>query len=108
MEILSNDYFEDQEFNDLSLIGEKLESKIFQNCTFKNCDFSKSNFAHSVFAQCEFDSCNFSLVSLWETQLNGVIFNECKILGINFTQMNDLVVALILKTHLFPNVTFPI
>lgn len=93
MDILTEDYFEDSVFNDLKAAA-KLVAKSFYNCTFKNCDFNEADFSDTLFSECIFISSNLSLALLKNTKLQDVRFEDCKILGVDFTVVNPLIIEI--------------
>jgi fluoroquinolone resistance protein len=80
---------DDKIFENESYAGTTVSNKEFNSCTFKKCDFSNSNFSNNKFIDCVFDGCNLSVIKLSKTTLSSVIFKNCKILGVNFTDCND-------------------
>ena len=81
--------YENKRFHDTPLeIGE------YENCTFKNCDFSDSTLSEINFLDCEFQECNLSLTNLLKTSFGGIIFKNCKLLGLHFEECNDLMIIL--------------
>src|ERR1700761_156622 len=81
--------YDEQTFEDVSYAGQVNQRWDFQDCQFKGCNFSDSEFANSKFVDCVFDGCNLSMMRLQGTTLNGVVFKNCKIMGVNFSQCQD-------------------
>jgi uncharacterized protein YjbI with pentapeptide repeats len=63
--------------------------RTFEDCQFINCDFSYANLSHITFINCVMDTCNLSLIKLTGTGLQGVIFKDCKITGVNFGESSS-------------------
>ena len=82
--------YEDKAFEGLDYAEKTVTGKEFQSCTFKKCDFSNSNFAGNKFVDCVFDGCNLSMMHLQNSFLNNVEFYNCKILGVNFSECQNL------------------
>jgi len=67
---------------------EELFSAEYENCVFQECDFSAFNFKGYKFIDCSFESCNLSLMNVSQCSLQTVRFQECKMVGILFEQVN--------------------
>jgi len=80
---------EDKVFEKISFTAQEIRNREFLRCRFKNCDFSGSNFSYNHFSDCEFEACNISLLKLVGTSLCNVIFRDCKLLGVNFSESED-------------------
>jgi uncharacterized protein YjbI with pentapeptide repeats len=63
--------------------------RTFEDCQFINCDLSYANLSHITFINCTIDSCNLSLIKVLETGLQGVVFKDCKITGVNFAESSN-------------------
>lgn len=81
---LSNEYF-DQNFKNLVCDNTKLLNKTFDECSFDNCNFSETSFKNCKFRHCQFTNCNLSLIDIKNSSWLNVVFNECKIIGVNWT-----------------------
>lgn len=57
----------------------------FYKCVFRESSFQGQRFSECVFDDCEFHCCNLSLVELAGTVLTGVVFRDCKLLGLNWS-----------------------
>ena len=79
---------EDQTIKNLS--GIELESTEFLNCVFENLDFSSQSFKDSRFIECNFKKCNCSNITVMNSSLRDVEFDECKLLGINWSCVNTV------------------
>ncbi|MDB5236143.1 MAG: hypothetical protein JWR44_3136 [Hymenobacter sp.] len=62
----------------------------FDEFRFVNCDFTGADFSHVRFTDCLFERCNLSAVRLAGTALQNVAFDECKLLGLQFTACRDM------------------
>ncbi|WP_052732485.1 pentapeptide repeat-containing protein [Hymenobacter terrenus] len=62
----------------------------FEEYRFVNCDFSEANLSALRFANCLFERCNLSSARLAGTALQNVAFEECKLLGLQFTACRDM------------------
>jgi fluoroquinolone resistance protein len=86
---MEEQFHEDKTFEKISYLEKVVNNRVFERCVFKQCDLSKSNFSNCRFIDCTFLACNLSMLKLRDSTLSGVIFKECKLLGINFTECAD-------------------
>jgi len=87
MEFIVN---EDKVFEGLDYAGKAAAGREFQSCIFKKCDFSNGNLTGNKFVDCVFDGCNLSMLHLQNSFLNNIEFYNCKILGVNFSECQNL------------------
>ena len=66
----------------------------YENCKFINCNFYGGDISHTTFRECTFDSCDFSLAKLKNTALNDIHFKGCKLLGVQFEEVNPFLLSL--------------
>ena len=82
----STDHFE-QTFHSLKAAQLPLQGVTFEACQFVDCDFS-ANVWHSVRLQeCQFTRCNLGLWQLPYSELASVQFDDCKLLGVDWTRV---------------------
>ena len=62
----------------------------FDEFRFVNCDFNGADLSRLRFTDCLFERCNLSSASLAGTALQNVAFDECKLLGMQFTACRDM------------------
>ncbi|MDF1880773.1 pentapeptide repeat-containing protein [Sulfurimonas sp. MAG313] len=74
-----------EEFKGISLEGKKINKAEFETCTFISCDFSETFFSSCRFIECKFINCNLSLMKLTSTKISDVVFDSCKMIGIDWT-----------------------
>ena len=79
-------YFE-QSFDTLDIAEQGLDGVEFEQCVFYRCNFSKVNFSRCKFIECRFVECNLSLARLGFSVFDSAEFDECKLLGIDWTQV---------------------
>ncbi len=84
-------------FENITYAEKLINGREFHDCIFKKCDFSNSEFSNSKFVDCIFDGCNLSMMKLGGTALNNAIFKHCKILGVNFSQCQDFLFAVMFE-----------
>lgn len=70
-----------------------LPEATYDSCIFESCNFSGSDLSGSRFVECEFRNCDLSMVKMGATVLNDVRFNRCKMLGLRFSDCNELLFA---------------
>jgi uncharacterized protein YjbI with pentapeptide repeats len=58
----------------------------FEACDFIECNFTATRFKKCRFIECTFTRCNLSLVQVSQSQFTDVIFNECKLVGVDWTR----------------------
>lgn len=80
---------EDKTFEKVVYAETKVSGTEFQNCTFLKCDFSNAEFLNNRFVDCTFEASNLSMMKLGGSTLNNIVFKECKIIGVNFSECDD-------------------
>ena len=75
-----------EEFRDLDLSTAAIVSKEFEECIFVNCDFSDAQLRHCIFEDCRFLKCNLSVMKVDGCRFSGVVFEESKLSGIDWTK----------------------
>ncbi len=80
-----NEYFS-QNFTDLNLSSNEISYKEFDSCTFKACDFSEVVFKKCKFIDCSFINCNLSIMKIEYSKFLDVVFDGCKMIGIDWTR----------------------
>ncbi|WP_261817770.1 pentapeptide repeat-containing protein [Vibrio gallicus] len=85
MPVASNQQYYNQVFKNQELVGEQLQSTEFEECTFTDCNFSETTFKNCRFISCEFNGCNLSLLRLTNSRLTDIHFQQCKLVGVDWT-----------------------
>ena len=62
----------------------------FEGYHFINCEFGEADLSRLRFTDCLFERCNLSAAKLAGTALQNVAFDECKLLGLQFTACRDM------------------
>jgi len=75
-----------QSFTVLNLSGKEVYSKEFDSCTFKECDFTNALLNQCKFIDCHFVKCNLSVVSIKGSKFLEVDFDDCKVIGVDWTK----------------------
>ncbi len=81
----SDDHYE-QTFRGLKAAGEPLNRVRIESCQFIDCDFSASVWRSVVLQECQFIRCNLGLWQLPYSELASVQFEDCKLLGVDWTR----------------------
>jgi len=88
-DILTDEYYDGARFHSIDFTEDKLADRSFEKCTFISCHFREIPLNRTVFCSCVFIECEIVLTKLNAITLNGVEFQSCKIMGVNFTDCND-------------------
>lgn len=73
-------------FNHISVINQEIDGVEFEACDFIECNFTATQFKKCRFIECTFTRCNLSLAQVSQSQFTDVIFNECKLVGVDWTR----------------------
>ncbi len=68
-------------------LGEILKSR-FTDCTFVRCSFGSVALVNCRFDNCTFKECDLSLAQLFGSSFPSTVFENSKIIGIDWTQSN--------------------
>ncbi len=77
-------------FENESFAEQSIKNREFQDCTFLKCDLSNAAFTHNKFLDCTFENCNLSMLKLNSSTLSNAVFKNCKILGVIFSDCQDM------------------
>lgn len=88
-----------QHFTNLEVSGQEISAKEFEDCQFKECNFSETQFRNCKFIDCTFIKCNLSNAKVAYSRFSNVDFDECKVIGVDWTRASwsDLALASPLK-----------
>lgn len=78
-------YYEEK-FTKITLSGEKISGKEFEECTFTDCSFMECTFQKCKFISCTFQDCMFSVVTPTDSRFIEVRFRDSKVIGFDWTQ----------------------
>src|SRR5699024_4125962 len=73
--------------------GERFSGEYF-SCTFRGCDFSNCDLSEAIFSNCCFHNCNWSMVGLNGTRLQDISFEDCKLVGVDFSVCSNFALSL--------------
>jgi fluoroquinolone resistance protein len=85
MNFTETDYYQ-QSFTKISLDGNEVKNKNFEESVFEDCHFLNCSFEKSRFLNCQFRGCVISAVGLLNCRFIQPIFRKCKVLGIDWTK----------------------
>ncbi|MCX2738885.1 pentapeptide repeat-containing protein [Pontibacter anaerobius] len=81
---------EGKTFEKVVYANKPIKNREFEQCTFRNCDFSNADFSQNRFTDCIFIGCNLAMLKLHCSTLSDVVFRECKLTGVNFSECEDI------------------
>ena len=79
------DYF-GENFTDMDLSNREILHTEFDGCTFDSCDFSEAMFRKCILTDCRFVKCNLSVAKIDYSKFQGVSFEDCKVIGVDWTK----------------------
>lgn len=83
-----------EDFVALDLSHREIASIVFDDCTFDACNLSETQFNECKFTNCRFVKCNLSVAKMGASQFSEVIFDGCKVIGIDWTRASWLGIVL--------------
>jgi uncharacterized protein YjbI with pentapeptide repeats len=75
-------------FSELDFSAAEITSKEFDGCTFKGCNFNEAIFTQCKFIDCHFIECNLSVAKIPQSRFSDVVFEGCKLTGIDWCKAN--------------------
>ena len=89
-ELLAGDFFADRTFTDLVLEAADLSGKELQRCTFHRCKLPATRWARSKLEECRFEHCDLTRMAPQELALREVVFQDSKLMGVDWTDLGPL------------------
>ncbi len=86
--LTNNASYYDEDFNNIAEPHKSFKAIEFEECCFTECDFNNAVFDHCRFIECQFVNCNISLLKLPFTSFENVVFEDCKIVGVDWTRVS--------------------
>lgn len=83
-------YFENAKFSNILDIPNQLNDIEFYNCTFINIDFLEKKLNSVKFLECHFKNSNLSNCSIANCNIRDTKFENCKLLGINWSAVKSV------------------
>jgi fluoroquinolone resistance protein len=87
-DLMKTDYHEKMKFESIDFRQYEMNRHTFEDCEFQSCHFSEMSLAGAAFRSCQFVKSELALVNIENATLHCVIFQDCKIIGLNFTDCN--------------------
>lgn len=87
---MSLSYIEHQVIAHLHHAQNPLAMACYEGCTFEYCDFSGADLRGFRFVSCTFRHSNLSLAKLARSAWQGVTFEDCKLVGLDFEQVDKI------------------
>lgn len=85
---MEKEYYENETFESLKLIGEEFADYRFSDCTFLNCEFEDISLFGCVFSGCAFKNCLVTrLKATGCSQIKYCEFTDCGLTGINWSTL---------------------
>jgi len=85
--IENHKFYEDQTFKGAEITTAlQIKCTEFCDCEFVDCKFASISFFDCIFENCTFDNCDLASSSIKHTAFRDVIFTECKLTGIQWTE----------------------
>lgn len=81
--------YSDAKFTGLTQPELVLRGRRFEYCTFTNCAFTEAKVLACTFLDCTFERCDLSLSSVRDSVFTRVDFRECKLMGINWAEIEQ-------------------
>jgi len=83
----SQDSFEDQVFEGLSLEHADLSDRVFDRCTFRSSKLGETRWWRSRLDECVFEGCDIVRADVKMLALRGVRFKACRLMGVDFADI---------------------
>jgi uncharacterized protein YjbI with pentapeptide repeats len=84
--IESHVHYADEVFKEVQAEHVELVSSEFHDCVFFHSSFAESVFGHCRFVNCVFRECDLSLIKVPESSFSSTLFENSKIMGVNWTE----------------------
>lgn len=82
----SQAHYTEHVFKEVHLDHDELISSEFHDCLFSTCSFVESVFRRCRFVNCTFRDCDLSLLRLPDSVWAAARFEECKVVGVNWSE----------------------
>ena len=96
----------DETYKGVDFSVQKMKGTEYDGCVFDTCIFSSHNFSNISFLDCTFENCNFTQVVMKKIALKEVVFQNCKLVGVDFSEVDDLLFSVIFKNSTLEYSTF--
>ncbi len=86
MDFLADPLLEDARLTNQDYSQRLIQFRDARNCTFTKCSFTESTLRECGFINCTFVRCDLSLGHVNGSRFRDVRFEECKLLGVNWSE----------------------
>ena len=86
---MESESFQKETFDQVDYSENRMEGEAYEQCLFSNCNFFNSDLCRIEFMDCQFINCNFSMTSIIDAAFKNVAFQQCKLMGIDFSKCDD-------------------
>jgi len=91
---MSKVYEEGKTFDKVNFTESALPQGDYENCIFTSCNFSNISLTNINFSECSFTGCDLSMVKPQKTGFKDVHFKDCKLLGVNLSDCNKMLLKM--------------
>ena len=91
---MSDAYYVEEEFTSIDFSKQGLSKGDYEACVFTDCTLANQDLSHINFIECEFKNCDLSMAKTFQMSLRDVVFEDCKLVGLQFDQCNDTIFAI--------------
>ncbi len=89
----AGDDFDSAVIKNLDASHAEFAGKNFYDCRFEGLAIMEANFKGCTFEECSFSQCDFTMAQLRGAQLRGASFQNCKLMGIDWSPAGGLTFA---------------
>ncbi len=82
----SEEEYRSQKFERLAVQDERIAYKDFDECVFQDCTFQGTHFDGCRFLHCTFKNCDIQLIHVKDCTLVNAIFEDSRVIGVNWTE----------------------
>lgn len=98
------EFNESSEYNRIDFQEYSLERNSFEDYRFLSCKFDNISLNDSIFTDCRFEKCSLILTQVENTTFNNVLFQESKLLGVDFGKCNNFLFSLDMQESLLDSI----
>jgi uncharacterized protein YjbI with pentapeptide repeats len=86
----SGETYYDEDFSGEEWVQGVVTAVTFEDCTFTDCQFNETQFQRCTFRDCQFKNCDLSLIDVEYCTLQRTKFQDCKMVGINWSKIGRI------------------
>lgn len=98
--------YEEQVIKGVDYKAKNLQRYSFNHVVFEGCDFTQCDLRLAQFSHCKFKSCNLSLANMSGCRLDQVVFEESKLVGVDFYKCEKMFLSLGFKACIMQSCNF--